>query len=313
MRRIVERVREHERLVVDPVAPELLVAQRLGAGHQLAGRAAAQAALAQPVLRPGEGARKQVVHELAIDAAMAGDVAVMVGGALPHADGGEVRRFQRRRVPLVHGEVGDAVHPDLAAAPRLHGGPFNAGMDVARLAWRPWIEEAWRAASAARIDPYAHVAVRHPFLRIDHFPRLVQVARSGRDLGKRGDHPLPGSLVAVLERQPFAERPVGEDDRVGAIAVRAEHVGAQHDAVVHRDRRIPVDPHSVAHLGLGRRDRGIHGIVAGFIEGGEDRLLSNRRVDKAPARLSVAARPRRPPCTCRYGVSPSCHGKGCRC
>jgi hypothetical protein len=31
-----------------------------------------------------------------------------------------------------------------------------------------------------------------------------------------------------------------------AAADRTEHVGAQHDTVIHRDRRVPLDLHSVA-------------------------------------------------------------------
>ena len=33
---------------------------------------------------------------------------------------------------------------------------------------------------------------------------------------------------------------------MAAIAERAEDVGAQHKAIVHRDRRVPIDAHSIA-------------------------------------------------------------------
>src|SRR5262245_24778624 len=61
-----------------------------------------------------------------------------------------------------------------------------------------------------------------------------------------GHHALPGARVAVLEGEALGVRPVGKDDRVAAGPGRAEHVGAQHDPVVHRDRDVPVDLHPVA-------------------------------------------------------------------
>jgi hypothetical protein len=35
---------------------------------------------------------------------------------------------------------------------------------------------------------------------------------------------------------------------------RAEHVGAQHDAVIHFYWHIPIDPHAIANLAFGRID-----------------------------------------------------------
>lgn len=37
-----------------------------------------------------------------------------------------MRRIQLGDTPLAHGEIGDAVHADLAAAPRLRSRPLNA-------------------------------------------------------------------------------------------------------------------------------------------------------------------------------------------
>ena len=175
-------------------------------------------------------------------------VAVPVGGALPDAHGGEVRRLQRRHVPLVDAVVGDAVEPDLAVRPGLHAGPFDAVVEILGLARREVVDEARRAAAAARVDAHAGVVVRHPFLGIDHFPALVEVARAGGDVGMLLGHALPRARIAVLEGEALGVGAVGQDHRIAAVLDRAEHVGAQHEAVVHRDRHVPVDAHAVAHL-----------------------------------------------------------------
>ena len=57
------------------------------------------------------------------------------------------------------------------------------------------------------------------------------------------DHAAPLVGVEVLEVQPLAVRPVGEDDRRLAGLGRAEHVGPQDEPVVDGDRHVPVDPH----------------------------------------------------------------------
>ena len=111
---------------------------------------------------------------------MAAKLAVIVGRAFPDAQRREMRRPQRRHVPLVHGVVGNAVDADLAVAPGLRARPLDAVVEVLGLARRPHVEIAGRAAGAARIDAHDRVAVRHPFLRIDQLPVLVLVARALR-------------------------------------------------------------------------------------------------------------------------------------
>ena len=197
-------------------------------------------------------------------------VAVPVGGAFPDAHGGEVRRLQRRHVPLVDAVVGDAVEADLAVRPGLHAGPFDAVVEVLGLARREMIDEAGRAAGAAGIDAHAGIVVRHPLLGVDHLPVLVAVARAGGDVGMLLGHALPGARIAVLEGEALGVGPVGQDHRIAAVLHRAEDVGAQHQAVVHGDRHIPVDAHAVADfaavlMALGRFrarriDRG-HGVL----------------------------------------------------
>ena len=128
----------------------------------------------------------------------------------------------------------------------------------AGFARRPWIEVPGRATRTARVDAQADVAVWHPFLRIDQFPHLVRVGRAFSRLGKSRGHALPCALVAFLEGEALAERAIGKNDRVLPVVVWSEDIGAQHDAVVHRDGRIPVDAHAVAHLALGRLELSIH-------------------------------------------------------
>jgi hypothetical protein len=177
-----------------------------------------------------------------------GHVAVPVGGAFPDAHGGKVRRLQRRHVPLVDTVVGDAVEPDLAVGPRLHAGPFDAIVEVLGLARREMIDDTWRATAATGIHAHAGVIVRHPFLRIDHFPALVEVAGPGGDVGVFLSHALPRARIAVLESEPFRVRAVAQDHGIAAFLYRPKDIGAQHEAIVHLDRDVPVDAHAVAHF-----------------------------------------------------------------
>ena len=176
-------------------------------------------------------------------------VAIPVGGAFPDAHRGEMRRLERRDVPLIDAVIGNAVEPDLAVRPRLHAGPFDAVVEILGLARREMIDEARRHAAAAGIDPHAGVIMRHPFLRIDHFPALIEIARTGGDVGMLVRHALPGARIAVLEGETLGIGPVAQDHRIVAVGDRTEHVGAQHEAVIHRDRHIPIDAHAVARFG----------------------------------------------------------------
>src|SRR5262249_52798208 len=172
----------------------------------------------------------------------------VVRGALPDADRGRVGRLGRRALPLVHRVVRDAVQPDLAVAPGLLGRPLDALVEVFRLARRPDVETAWRAACAARVDAHARIAVRHPLLGIDHFPVLVLVRGARGHVGMLLDHPAPLVRVEILEVEPLAVRAVGQDHRVLAVTWRTKHVGAQHEVVVDADGDGPVDAHAVAEL-----------------------------------------------------------------
>ena len=189
-----------------------------------------------------------VLGEGVVDAAVVAELAIEVGEALPHADGGEMLRLQARHLPLVDGVVGDAGKADLAVRPRLHAAPFDAVGEVPGLARRPVLDISRRAAATARVHTHDDIAVRHPLLRIADFPALIFVARAGHHIRLLLLHALPGGLVAVLEVQPLAVRAVAEDHRIAALLERAEDVAAQDEPVVHLDRHVPFDAHAVADL-----------------------------------------------------------------
>src|SRR5207237_5553406 len=137
--------------------------------------------------------------EVAQDAAVARELAVVVGKSLPDAERREMRRAQCADLPLVGGEVGDAVQPYFAARPGLRRRPLDAVVEIARLARRPDVDDAGRAPRAARVDAHAHIAIRHPLLRIDELPALIFVARAFEHLGRRLDQARPVGFVALLE------------------------------------------------------------------------------------------------------------------
>jgi hypothetical protein len=121
---------------------------------------------------------------------------------------------------------------------------------IVRLAQRPDVDHAGRAARAAAIDADADIAIRHPFLWIDHLPALILIGGVGRHVGLVGAHPVPLAFVEILEMQPFAVGPISHDDGIFPLGDRPVDVASQHQAVVHLDRHIPVDPHAIADFAL---------------------------------------------------------------
>ena len=177
-------------------------------------------------------------------------IAVEVGRAFPDAHRREMGRLQGRDLPLVHGVVRNAVDADLAVGPGRHAGPFDAVVEILRLARRPKIHEARRAAGTAGIDADHRVAVGHPFLGVDDLPVLVLVGRAGDHVGVLLGHAPPLIGVEILEVQQLAVRSVGDDHGIAAVLDGPIDIGAQHDAVVHGDRHVPIDRHPIADFAL---------------------------------------------------------------
>ena len=245
---VVERMGADHAAEIGAVLSQLFFAQRLRPAYQFAVHAAAPAFVAEAVLHDLDLHVVPVFPERRENAAVMRHVAVPVGRAFPHAHGGEMRRLQRGDVPLVHAVIGNAIEADFAGRPGLHARPFDAIVEIFGLARREMIDEPWRAAGAAQIHAHADVVVRHPFLRVDHFPALVEVAGAGGDVGMFFRHAIPGARIAVLEGEVLGVGAVGQDDRELPVFRRAENIGAQHQPVVHADRNVPIDPHAVAQL-----------------------------------------------------------------
>src|SRR5262249_27595292 len=152
----------------------------------------------------------------------------------------------------------NAEHADLAVAPRLFAGPLDALIKIRDFAVGVRVHHAGRPAGAARVDPDHDIAVRHPALGIGDLPILIFVARTFENLRMVLDHLLPLVGITLLVGEALGVDAVGEDDRVAPVVDGPEHVGIEHDPVVHDDRLVPGDAHAVAHLGT-RFDR------AGFV------------------------------------------------
>src|SRR5262249_15672967 len=247
---VVKRMRENLVSELAAVFLQLAVGQGLVAAYQLAGDPAPRPAPAQPVLHRLHLHVVPVCPERGDDAAVVGHVAVPVGRALPDAHCGEGRRRERRDVPLVDAVVPDAAQADLAARPGPDARPLDAVVETPRLARREVVDVPRRAPAAARIHAHAGVALRNPFLRIDDLPVLVFVGRAVRDVGVLGDHALPGRRIPFLEREALGVGTVAEDDLMAPLLLRPEDVAAEDEPVVHADRYVPVDAHSVADLAL---------------------------------------------------------------
>src|SRR4051812_30056082 len=97
--------------------------------------------------------------------------------------------------------------------------------------------------------------MRHPLLRIHNLPVLVFVARPRGHVRVLARHPFPRAWVAILEGQPLRIGPIAENDGITAVFDRPKNVRAQHDAIVHCDRHVPIDPHAVADFAFVSHER----------------------------------------------------------
>ena len=101
---------------------------------------------------------------------MTAPIAVVGGRTLPRDHGGEVWRLELRHVPLIDGIIGYAVQSDLAVGPGLRPRSFDRVVEILRLARREYVEVAWRATRAARIDADYRIAPWYPNFRIYRLP-----------------------------------------------------------------------------------------------------------------------------------------------
>ena len=236
---------------IDPIAGELLVGERDRTSHGLAGVGILLGVLALAVLDVDDLVLCPGLLELTENTAVVAGIAVAIVLALPRDDGRQVRRVHGGNAPLVAGVVGNAEHADLAVAPRLRAGPFDALVEVLNLARRIAVHHAGRPAGAARIDADNHIAVRYPTLGIGNLPVLVLVGRTLQYLRMICDHLFPLLRIAFLVGQPLGIDTIGKDDRVAAVRDRLEDVGAQHKTVARLDALVPCDFHAVPYLGTG--------------------------------------------------------------
>src|SRR5882762_1985033 len=142
-------MREEIGAEIAPVGGKLCLRQSLRPTHEIAGSAAAGPALSKPVLHRLYLHVVPVCPERTINAAVMRSIAVPLRRSFPDTHRRQVRRLQRRHLPLIDGVIRNAVEADLAAAPRLFAGPDDAGRKVARLTLRKGIDVARRASTTA--------------------------------------------------------------------------------------------------------------------------------------------------------------------
>src|SRR5262245_66439466 len=98
------------------------------------------ASAAQPVLHGLHLHVVPVLRKGVVDSTIVAQLAVKVGEALPHADGGKMLRLHARDLPLVDRVIGDAAQAYLAVAPGLAAGPLDARVEIAAFARRPVLD-----------------------------------------------------------------------------------------------------------------------------------------------------------------------------
>jgi hypothetical protein len=160
-------------------------------------------------------------------------LAVEVGGRVPRHDRLQVRRLQGRDHRLDRAEVADADHADLPVAPGLFCDPLDQVVAVlGLLCGEPAAVLATRAADPAQVGDHVHVPVPGQVLGVTGLDRPVVDGRPG-----------PGGQPERLrrDRQRLDVLAIGrhrEQRRVAAFGRRTKDVGAELDAVAHRDESI---------------------------------------------------------------------------
>ena len=269
---VVESVRPDVGGQVSPLRGELFLRQRLRSGGQPARAPVRQAPGALAVLVADHAAGiPEVGEDVAEDPAVVGDIAVEILGAFPDDDGGQVRWLQRGDQPLGHGVVGDAAEPDLAAAPRLGGGPLDGLVEVRGLLGGEAVEVAAGPAGAARVHPHDRVTVGHPLLGVHHLPDHVLARRGVQDLRVPGCQLVPCGPVAVAEVDALPVRSHGHDHRCRGLACGPEDVRGQDDPVRHGDLDVPLDEHPVGSVSAGHSATRVPGSVMRTVVAGASR------------------------------------------
>ncbi len=136
-------------------------------------------------------------------------VAVRVTHRQDREDRLQVRRALRGGEDLGDREVGDAVHADLAVAPRLERRPLDELVAVALLSRAEVVPRAAGAAGATDVDDHMHVAALHEVVVRTSDDAAAAVVRGDRD-----------------------------DDREASGRVGTMNERVQDDAVRHRDRNV---------------------------------------------------------------------------
>ncbi len=284
---VVQRVGEDVPAEIAPVRRQRRLVERIRAADQLTRHHAARSALAKPVLHRLDLHVVPVGPERADDAAMVRHVTIPVRRAFPDAHRCQVRWLPAGNLPLVDPVIADAVQPDPAVAPVLRSGPLDAVVEVLRLARAEMVHITRRPPATTAVDAHARVAVRHPFLRIDHLPVLVAVARSGGHVRMLLNHAVPGARIAVLEQQTFGIGPVGEQHRMPPFDHRAKHVGAQLEAIIHLDDDVPIDAHTVAYFAGGHAGVPQGGFAVLYFRAFSSRLIIERQISASPMRMQA--------------------------
>ena len=155
---------------------------RVWSGNPVIDDMAAPAALTQAVLHRQHVFVEPEVAEQGQYSSLARELAVKIRAPFPHANGGQMGRLQRRHLPLVHGEVGHAAQADASARPVLHSRPFDALVEVPRLARREQVHQAGRTPGAAHIHAHQHIALGHEALGVGELVVLETVAGQFEDL-----------------------------------------------------------------------------------------------------------------------------------
>src|SRR6185312_9631939 len=142
--------------------------------------------------------------EGAQDASVVRHLSVVIGGAFADEHARKMRWLQGCDLPLIHGEIGNAAQANLAVAPRLPSGPFDAIVKILRFAVRPDVQETWRAAGAAGVDPDDNITIGDEALGVVDLEVLVLVGGICQHFWIGGDDPVPLRGETILVMQPFA-------------------------------------------------------------------------------------------------------------